>query len=74
MTAWDTEGAETLARKAYRFVATVCPSEAGYAALDKYTGAAYQAERAGDLEAFEDALRAMMRTALEVKAARRDVA
>ena len=64
---WDTERAATLARKAYRFVADAHPKEAGFEALDEYTAAAWRAERAGDLEAFEDALRAMMRTALEAK-------
>ena len=64
---WDTERAATLARNAYRYVATVYPEEAGYERLDEHTEAAYQAERAGDLEAFEDALRGLMRTALEAK-------
>lgn len=71
---WDTERAATLARKAYRFVATTHPREAGYEALDEHTDAAYEAERAGDLEAFEDALRELMQTALEVKAERRGAA
>ena len=71
---WDTERAATLARKAYRFTADVLPAEAGYRALDEHTDAAYQAERAGDLDAFEDALRGLMRAALEAKATRRGAA
>ena len=68
---WDTERAAMLARKAYRYVARVYPREAGYELLDEHIDAAHEAQDAGDLEAFEDALRAMMRMALEVKAGRR---
>jgi hypothetical protein len=71
---WDTERAAAMARKAYRYVATVHPREAGYEALDEYTDAAHEAEAAGDLDAFEDALRALMRTALEARTARRGAA
>jgi hypothetical protein len=72
--AWETERAATLARKAYRYVAKVYPKGEGCEALDAYTQAAYEAERAGSLAAFEDALRGMMQTALEARTARRGAA
>jgi hypothetical protein len=69
--AWDTERAATLARKAYRFVASVYPSDAPLELLNFHEDAALKAQAAGDFDAYEDALRSMMRTALEVKTARR---
>jgi hypothetical protein len=71
---WDTERAATLARKAYRYVARVYPSDAPLEPLNVHEDAALQAQAAGDFDAYEDALRAMMRAALEVKAARRGAA
>jgi hypothetical protein len=60
---WDTEKAAELAQTAYRYVASVYPREAGYALLDKYTDAAHEAQDAGDLLAFKEALRELMRAA-----------
>jgi hypothetical protein len=71
---WDTERAATLARKAYRYVARVYLSDESLEPLDVHQDAALQAQAAGDFDAYEDALRAMMRTALEAKAVRRGAA
>jgi hypothetical protein len=60
---WDTERAAELARMAYCYVALVYPREAGYALLDKDTDAAHEAQDAGDLLAFEEALRELMHAA-----------
>jgi hypothetical protein len=60
---WDTERAAELAQTAYRYVASVYPQEVGYALLDKYTDAAHEAQDAGDLLAFKEALRELMRAA-----------
>jgi hypothetical protein len=65
--AWDTERAATLARKAYRYVAAIYPSDASLEPLDIHQDAALQAQAAGDFDAYEDALREMMRAALEAK-------
>jgi hypothetical protein len=48
---------------AYRFVADVYTKGTGYEPLDAHTAAAHEAEQAGDMEGFEDALRELMRTA-----------
>jgi hypothetical protein len=71
---WDKELASECAREAYRFVARVYPSDASLQSLDVHQDAALQAQAAGDFDAYENALRGMMRTALEVKAARRGAA
>jgi hypothetical protein len=71
---WDTRRAATLARKAYRYVGRVYPSDASLESLGVHQDAALEAQRHGDVEAYEDALREMMRTALEAKTARRDAA
>ena len=72
--AWDTEKAETLARKFYRFVAAVYPSDPPLEPVNAHEDAALQAQAAGDFDAYEDALRGMMRVALETKTARRGAA
>jgi hypothetical protein len=66
---WDTERAATLARKAYRYLARVYPypTDAPLEPLNVHEDAALKAQAAGDFDAYEDALRAMMRTALEAK-------
>ncbi len=61
--AWDTERAAELASTAYRYVANVFPKEADYALLEKHTHAAHTAQDTGDLDAFEEALRELMRAA-----------
>jgi hypothetical protein len=63
VSAWDTELAFERARVAYRYVTTVYPEGTGYETLDAHTQAAWEAERAGDMVAFEDALRALMKAA-----------
>jgi hypothetical protein len=64
---WDTERAATLARKAYRYLARVYPTDAPLEPLNVHEDAALKAQAASDFDAYEDALRAMMRTALEAK-------
>jgi len=71
---WDTERAAEKARTAYRYVAAVYPSNNSLEPLDAYQDDALEVQAAADFDAYEDALRAMMRTALEVKAARRGAA
>jgi hypothetical protein len=61
--AWDAELAFERARMAYRYVAANFPDEADLEVLSPFTAAAHEAERAGDMEAFEDALRSLMRAA-----------
>ena len=61
--AWDADLAFERARIAYRYVAANFPDEADLEVLAPYTNAAHEAERAGDMEAFEDALRQLMRAA-----------
>jgi hypothetical protein len=50
------------------------PSDVSLEPLDGYQDAALQTQAAGDFDAYEDALRGMMRTALETKTARREAA
>jgi hypothetical protein len=63
MSAWDAELAFERARVAYRYVAANFPESADLEVLASYTAAAHEAERTGDMEAFEDALRELMRAA-----------
>lgn len=63
MSAWDPELAAEKAQKAYRYVAGVYPKGTGYESLDAHTEAAYQAERAGDWNAYLEALRGLCRAA-----------
>ena len=63
VSAWDADRAFERARVAYRFVAANCPESADLEVLAPFTAAVHQAERAGNMEAFEDALRELMRTA-----------
>ena len=63
MSAWDPELAFEGARAAYRYVEQVLPSSTGYEPLDAHTAAAWEAERTGDMRAFENALRELMRAA-----------
>ena len=64
---WDTKLASERAREAYRYVAKVYPSDAPLEPLSVHEDAALKAQAAGDFDAYEDALRGMMRTALEAK-------
>jgi hypothetical protein len=63
VSAWDAELAFERARVAYRYVAATFPDEADLEVLAPYTAKAHEAERAGDMEAYEDALRELMRAA-----------
>ena len=60
MSAWDTELAFERARVAYRYVADNFPDWADLEILAPFTAATYEAERAADMEAFENALRELM--------------
>jgi hypothetical protein len=60
---WDTEAAFERAVTAFRYVEDVYLSGTGYEPLDAHTQAAWEAERARDWPAFEDALRNLMRAA-----------
>jgi hypothetical protein len=61
--AWDTETAAKKAEQAYRYVSRTLAPGADYSALDGHTEAAYEVERRGDMPAYLDALRELMRTA-----------
>jgi hypothetical protein len=61
--AWDADLAFERARIAHRYVAANFPESADLEVLAPYTAAAREAERTGDMEAFEDALRELMRAA-----------
>jgi hypothetical protein len=63
VSAWDPDLAFERARTAYRYVAANFPDSADVEVLAPYTAAAHEAERGGDMEAFEDALRELMRAA-----------
>ena len=63
VSAWDAELAFERARVAYRYVAANFPDSADLEVLAPFTNAAHEAERAGDMAAFEDALRQLMRAA-----------
>jgi hypothetical protein len=60
---WKPELAFERARVAYRYVAANFPDSADLEILAPHTAAAHEAERGGDMEAFEDALRELMRAA-----------
>ncbi len=61
--AWDRELASQRAREAYRYIAQTMPKDADLDVLARYEDAAIAAQRAGDWQAYENALREMMRTA-----------
>jgi len=61
--AWDAELALERARIAYRYVAANFPESADLKVLAPYPAKAHEAERAGDMEAYEDALRELLRAA-----------
>jgi hypothetical protein len=63
MTTWDTEKAAELARTAYRYVARVYPEEAPLKPLGVADMRVLEAQEAGDWQAYEEALRELMRTA-----------
>jgi hypothetical protein len=62
MTTWDAERVARRAEQAYRYVSRTLPPGTDYSSLDAHTEAAYEAERAGDLAAYVEALRALCRT------------
>jgi hypothetical protein len=70
--AWDTHTAAKRAEQAYRYVSRTLPPGSDYSPLDSHTEAAYEAERAGDLAAYVEVLRALCRTARDE--ARREAA
>ena len=61
--AWDADLAFERARVAYRYVAANFPNSADLEILGPYTAAAHDAERRGDMPAYLDALRVLMRAA-----------
>ena len=63
MMAWDKERASERAREAYRYVVRTMPKDADLDALAPHEDAAIAAQRAGDWQAYEEALREMMRAA-----------
>ena len=63
MIAWDAELAFERARTAYRYVAANFPDSADLKVLAPNTDAAHEAARRGDMTAYLDALRELMRTA-----------
>lgn len=63
MMAWDPDLAFERARTAYRYVAANFPDSADLEVLAPHTDAAHEAERRGDMPAYLDALRELMRTA-----------
>ncbi len=60
---WDTKKASELARTAYRYVARTMPKDANLDVLAPHEDAAIAAQRAGDWQAYEEALREMCRVA-----------
>jgi hypothetical protein len=60
---WDADLAFERPRVAYRYVAANFLDEADLEVLAPYTAKAHAAERAGDMEAYEEALRGLMRAA-----------
>lgn len=63
MSAWDPAEAHSLARQSYTYVARMLPPGTDYSPLDSHTEAAYEAEKAGDWPAYEEALRELCRAA-----------
>ena len=60
---WDAQRADELATKAFRYIARIYPKDAPLEPLGLADEAAWQAQEAGDLAAFEEALREMCRLA-----------
>jgi hypothetical protein len=60
---WDTERAAELARRAYDYVAWTYPPHASLKPLDGPQDAILEAQAAGDWQAYQEALREMMRMA-----------
>jgi len=61
--AWDPDGAAQQTEQAFRYVSRSLPPGTDYSPLDGHTGAAYEAERAGDWSAYVEALRELCRAA-----------
>jgi hypothetical protein len=61
VSAWDADRAFERARVAYSYVAANFPESADLEILAPFTAAAHEEERAADMEAYEDALRGLMR-------------
>ena len=58
---WDTQRASELAREAYRYLVKTMPRDANLDVLAPHEDAALEAQRAGDWQGYEEALREMMR-------------
>lgn len=66
MSSWDAEKAYGLAVSALSYLERTYPRGVSHAPLHPYHGAALAAQDAGDLAAFEEALREMMRAGRRV--------
>jgi hypothetical protein len=73
-TEWDTQRAGELARTAYRYVAKHYPKDAPLDILGKADARVLAAERRGDWEGYEEALREMCRVARREAIRRRGAA
>jgi hypothetical protein len=63
VSAWEPEKALELARSAYQYVARVLPPDAALEPIGEADRAVLDAEERHDLAAYEEALRALCRTA-----------
>jgi len=73
-TAWDAEKVAERTRTAYCYLVRIYPSDAPLEAPDGYQDAVLKVQATGNFDAYEDALRGMMRAALEIKTARKSAA
>jgi hypothetical protein len=71
---WDTARASELAREAYRYLVKTMPKDSDLDVLAPHEDAALEAQRAGDWQAYEEALREMCRTAKREAVKRRRAA
>jgi hypothetical protein len=62
VTAWDTDLAFERARTAYRYVAANFPDSSDLEVLAPHIEAAHEAQRRGDMPAYLDAFRELMKT------------
>ncbi len=74
MRVWDTERGSELARRAYAYVTQTQPRDADLDLLGEYEDAAIAAQRAGDFNAYQEALREMCRVAKREALKRRGAA
>jgi Flp pilus assembly protein TadB len=59
----DTARGSEPARRAYRYIAETMPPDADLDVLNEYEDAAIRAQRAGDFQGYQEALREMCKTA-----------